>query len=141
MIIDTLIFQLAEREKHNEKLECEIVDLRKDIEKTKPLNLRFAKGLETLDEIIKVQRSPMIKTGLGYTEEASQAQKPSTSTKSYLDATKRSEQFDNRQQRHKADHQVNRVQSTSRMNISYNQPQVNHTQSASRMNVNGNYNH
>ena len=103
MIIDTLIFQLAEREKHNEKLECEIVGLRKDIEKTKTLNIRFAKGFETLDEIIKVQRSPLIKTGLGYTEEASQAQKPSTS-KSYLDAARRSEQVENRQQRHKADH-------------------------------------
>eukprot|EP00253_Pinus_taeda_P032890 PITA_32890 len=54
MIIDTLTFQLAEREKHNEKLECEIVGLRKDNEKTKALNLRLAKGYETLDEIIKV---------------------------------------------------------------------------------------
>ena len=43
MIIDTLTFQLAESEKHNEKLECEIVGLRNDIEKTKSLNLRFAK--------------------------------------------------------------------------------------------------
>jgi len=90
MIIDTLTFQLAEREKHNEKLECEIVGLRKDIEKTKDLNLRFSKGYETLDEIIKVQHSPLIKTGLGYTEETSQAQKPSTS-KSYLEAARRSE--------------------------------------------------
>eukprot|EP00253_Pinus_taeda_P016033 PITA_16033 len=65
MIIDTLTFQLAEREKHNEKLECEIVRLRKDIEKTKALNLRFSKGSKTLDEITKVQRSPLIKTGLG----------------------------------------------------------------------------
>ena len=93
--------------------------LRKDIEKTKTLNLRFAKGSETLHEIIKVHRSPIIKTGLGYTEEASQAQKPSTS-KSYLDAPRRSEQVDNHQQRHKTDHQVNRGQSTSRMNRSYN---------------------
>jgi len=92
MIIDTLTFQLVEREKHNEKLECEIVGLRKDIEKTKALNLRFGKGLETLNEIIKVQCFPMIKTGLGYTEEA---QKPSTSTKSYLDLVKSNEQFDN----------------------------------------------
>ena len=68
MIIDTLTFQLAKREKHNEKLECEIVGIRKDLEKTKSLNLRFAKGSETLDEIIKVQRSPMIKIGFGYTE-------------------------------------------------------------------------
>ena len=95
MIIDTLTFQLAEREKHNEKLECEIVGLRKDIEKTKALNLRFAKGSETLDEIIKVQRSPLFKTSLGYTEETSQAHKPSTS-KSYLEAARRSEEIDNR---------------------------------------------
>ena len=103
MTIDTLTFQLAEREKHNEKLECEIVGLRKDIEKTKALNLRFAKGSETLNEIIKVQCSPLIRTGLGYTKESSQSQKPSTSTKSYLDAARRSKQVDNRQQRHKAD--------------------------------------
>ena len=95
MIIDTLTYQLVENKKHNEKLECEIMGLRKDLEKTKSLNLRFAKGSETLNEIIKVQHSPLIKTGLGYTEEASQAQKPSTSTKSYLDAAKSSEQFDN----------------------------------------------
>ena len=54
------------KEKHNEKLECEIVSLRKEIEKMKILNIRFAKGFETLDEIIKVQRSPLLKTGLGY---------------------------------------------------------------------------
>eukprot|EP00253_Pinus_taeda_P027337 PITA_27337 len=107
MIIDTLTFQLVEREKHNEKLECEIVGLRKDIEKTKALNLRFAKGSKILDEIIKLQHSPLIKTGLGYIEEESQAQKPSTS-KIYLEATRRSEQVDNCQQRHKADHQVSR---------------------------------
>ena len=64
MIIDTLTFQLAEREKHNEKLECEIVGLRKDIEKTKALNLRFAKGSETLDKIIKVWNSPLVNIGL-----------------------------------------------------------------------------
>jgi len=29
MIIDTLTHQLTEREKHNEKLECEVVGLRK----------------------------------------------------------------------------------------------------------------
>jgi len=104
MIIDTLTYQLAKREKHNEKLECEIVCLRKDTEKTKSLILRFASGSETLNEIIKVQRSPLIKTGLGYTKEASPTQKLSTSTKSYLDVAKSSEQFDNRQQRHKENH-------------------------------------
>jgi len=54
MIIDTLTFRFAEREKHNEKLECEIMGLRKDIEKTKTLNLRFDKGSNTLNEIIEV---------------------------------------------------------------------------------------
>eukprot|EP00253_Pinus_taeda_P015003 PITA_15003 len=54
MIIDTLQFQLAESEKHHEKLECEIVGLRKETEKTKALDLRFVKGSEMLDEIIKV---------------------------------------------------------------------------------------
>lgn len=73
--------------------------LRKDIEKTKALNLRFVKGSETLDDIINVQRSPLMKTGLGYNEEASQAQKPSTS-KSYLDAARRNEKKPN------GDHQV-----------------------------------
>jgi len=54
MIIDTLTFQLTEREKHNENLECEIVGLRKDLEKTKAPNLRFSNGLDILNEIIKV---------------------------------------------------------------------------------------
>ena len=70
----------------------------------KSLNLIFAKGSENLNEIIKVQHSPLIKIYLRYTEEASQSQKSSTSTKSYLDATKTSEQYDNHQQRHKVDH-------------------------------------
>ena len=74
--IETLKNQFQEKEKHNEKLECEIVSLRKEIEKVKTLNLRFAKGFETLDEIIKVQRSPFIKTGLGYIGESSQASAP-----------------------------------------------------------------
>ena len=73
MVIDTLTYQLPEREKDNEKLECEIVGLRKDLEKTKAINLRFAKGSETLNEIINVQHSPLIKTGLGYIEETSQS--------------------------------------------------------------------
>ena len=73
VIIETLQIQLDEKEQSLEKLECEIVGLRKDIEKTKALNLRFAKGSKTLYEIIKVQCSPLIKTGLRYTKEASQA--------------------------------------------------------------------
>eukprot|EP00253_Pinus_taeda_P026039 PITA_26039 len=99
MVIDTLTHQLTEREKHNEKLECEVVGLRKELEKTKSLNLRFAKGSKTLDEIIKVQRSPLIKTSLGYTGETSQSKKPLAITRSYLDAAKTSEQCINPQQK------------------------------------------
>jgi hypothetical protein len=66
--IETLKNQLEEKEKHNEKLECEVVSLGKELEKVKTLNLRFAKGSETLDEIIKVQRSPLIKTTLDILE-------------------------------------------------------------------------
>ena len=87
VIIDTLQIQLDEQEKYLEKLECEIVGLRKEIEKTKALNLKFVKGSKTLDEIINVQRSPLIKTGLGYNGEASQA----STSKSYLDAARRNE--------------------------------------------------
>ena len=92
VIIDSLQCQLVEREKHHEKLECEIVSLRKEIEKTKALNLKFVKGSETLDEIINVQRSPLIKTGLGYNGEASQA----STSKSYVDVARRSEKRPNR---------------------------------------------
>ena len=76
IIIETLKNQLEEKEKHNEKLECEVVSLRKELEKLKTLNLRFAKGSKTLDEIIKVQCSLFIKTGLGYIGESSQASAP-----------------------------------------------------------------
>jgi len=46
--------QIVEKKRHNESLELEIVGLRKELEKTKALNIRFYKGSETLEEIIKV---------------------------------------------------------------------------------------
>ena len=76
IIIETLENQLEAKEKRIEELECEVVSLRKDNEKVKTLNLRFAKGSETLGEIIKIQQSPLIKTGLGYTGESSQTSAP-----------------------------------------------------------------
>ena len=100
MIIDTLQFQIDEKEKHFEKLEGEIVALRKEIEKTKAINLKFVKGSETLDEIINAQCSPLNKTGMGYNGETSQA----STSKSYLDAEKRSEQ------KHNGDYQVKQGQ-------------------------------
>ena len=68
----------------------------KEIEKTKALDLKFVKGSETLDEIINIQRSPLIKTGLGYNGETSQA----STSKSYLDVARRHEPKTNE------DHQV-----------------------------------
>eukprot|EP00253_Pinus_taeda_P036458 PITA_36458 len=91
MIIDTLQSKIDEKERHLEKLEGEIVGLRKEIEKTKAINLKFVKGSETLNEIINVQRSPLNKTGLGYNGETSQA----STSKSYLDAARRNEQKHN----------------------------------------------
>ena len=46
MIIDSLQCQLAEREKHHEKLECEIVGPRREIEKKKLLILNLLKDLK-----------------------------------------------------------------------------------------------
>ena len=128
VIIETLQIQLDEKEQSLEKLECEIVGLRKEIEKSKALNLKFVKGSETLDKIINVQRSPLIKTGLGYNGETSQA----STSKSYLDAARRYEQKLNK------DYQG---QFTLRANKSYNQPQVRSSQFTSRMDDNRTYNH
>eukprot|EP00253_Pinus_taeda_P014281 PITA_14281 len=145
VIIDSLQSQLDEKEKSFEKLECEIVGIRKEIEKTKALNLKHVKGSETLDEIINVQRSPLIKTGLGYNGEASQA----STSKSYLDSARRSEKRPNRNHqvnqglsssRTNKDYQENRGQATLRTNRSYNQPQVKSSQFSSRMDVGRNYN-
>ena len=62
----------------------------------KTLNLRFAKGSETLNEIIKVQCSPFVKIGLGYIIESSQS-----STPSYLNLVKASQQHFFTQQKNK----------------------------------------
>eukprot|EP00253_Pinus_taeda_P001904 PITA_01904 len=139
MIIDTLQFQIDEKERHLEKLEGEIVGLRKEIEKKKAINLNFVKGSETLDEIINVQRSPLNKTCLGYNGETSQA----STSKSYLDAARRSEQ------KHNEDHQVKQGRTTNinyqgqsilRVKKSYNQPQVKSSQFGSRIDDKRNYN-
>jgi len=45
---DSLKKQILEKERHNEKLELEVVSLRKELEKEKSINLRFAKGSKTL---------------------------------------------------------------------------------------------
>ena len=65
------------------------------------MNLRFAKGSKTLDDIIKVQCPPLIKTGLGYTGESSQASAPN-----YLKAATASIQHSATQQGNKESLQV-----------------------------------
>lgn len=105
------------KRKHNAKLECEVLGLRKELEKKKYLNPRFSKGSEILNEIIKVQHSHLINTSLGYTEDSFRSKKSSTSTIGYLDATKTNEQYVNRQQKPKSTHKVNHGQFTPRMNI------------------------
>lgn len=54
-IIHTVTHQLTEKHKHNEVLECEVVSIRKEIEKRKTLNLRFAKGyiVATITTVLK----------------------------------------------------------------------------------------
>eukprot|EP00253_Pinus_taeda_P001781 PITA_01781 len=123
MIIDTLQIQIDEKEKHFEKLEGEIVALRKEIEKKKAINLKFVKGSETLDEIINVQRSPLNKTGLGYIGETSQA----STSKNYLEAAKGNEQKHNGDYQAKQGQIANKghQQSVLKMNKGYNQPQLN----------------
>ena len=74
IVINTVTHQLIEKDKHNEVLECQVVSLRKELEKTKTLNIRFSKGSETLDEILKVQCWPIIKIGLGFHEGESSSQ-------------------------------------------------------------------
>ena len=81
----------------------------------KTLNLRFSKGFETLDEIIKVQRSPLIKIGLGYMGESSQSSAPS-----YLNAAKASPQHSVSQQKNKETTQVKHDHFNTRKNKNKN---------------------
>ena len=52
-VINVVTDQLTLKEKHNEVLECEVVSLRKELEKTKTRNLRFSKGTKCYISIIK----------------------------------------------------------------------------------------
>eukprot|EP00253_Pinus_taeda_P020619 PITA_20619 len=119
VIIDTLQFQLDEKENFLEKLECEIVGLRKEIEKTKALNLKFFKGSETLDEFINVHHSPLIKTGLGYNGEISQA----STSKSYLDAARRNEKKPNEDHQEQVSADKEQASSTRTWRIKEPQPE------------------
>jgi hypothetical protein len=58
--------QINEKEESWCKLEAEIVDLRKKVEKSN----KFLNSSQILDEILESQRSPYDKSGLGYKKEA-----------------------------------------------------------------------
>jgi hypothetical protein len=64
---EILINQIKEKENICDKLEAEIVALRKDLEKSRT-QMKFIKESETLDNILSNQRSPDDKAGLGYKE-------------------------------------------------------------------------
>jgi hypothetical protein len=63
--------QINEKEESCDKLEVEVVDLRKKVEKSN----KFLNSSRILDEILENQRSPYDKSGLGYKEEVADAER------------------------------------------------------------------
>jgi hypothetical protein len=69
--------QLKEAETKGEKLEAEVVTVRKDLEKFQALyhqNLKSIKASEGLTSIMNQQRNSKLKTGLSYEEGSSSGQ-------------------------------------------------------------------
>ena len=78
-IEDILKQQLKEAKTKGEKLEAEVVNVRKDLEKFQALyhqNLTSVKASKGLTTILNQQRNSKFKTGLGY-EEGSSSGHPS----------------------------------------------------------------
>ena len=67
-IEDVMKLQLEEKEKENQRLEMEIVGLRKKIEKSKN-HVKFNESSVILDEILKCERISSDKFGLGFKKE------------------------------------------------------------------------
>jgi hypothetical protein len=68
-IEDILKQQLSEKKARYEALEEEVVKTRKEMEKFKTLylqNIPSIKSTAELNDILRKQRSPLLKTGLGY---------------------------------------------------------------------------
>jgi hypothetical protein len=76
MVEELLKYQVNEKEESCHKLETEVVDLRKKVEKSN----KFLNSSKILNEILESQRSPNDKSGLGYKREATHAE-ASTSKK------------------------------------------------------------
>jgi hypothetical protein len=64
-----LKYQVNEKEESCHKLEFEVVDIRKKVEKSN----KFLNTSTILNEIFEIQRSPNDKSGLGYKREATHA--------------------------------------------------------------------
>jgi Tfp pilus assembly protein PilO len=76
-IEDILKQQLSEKKARCEALEEEVVKTRKEMEKFKALylqNLPSIKASTELNDILSKQRSPLLKTGLGYVSGSSNKQ-------------------------------------------------------------------
>jgi hypothetical protein len=76
-IEDTMKQQLSENRARCESLEEEVVKTRKEMEKFKALylqNIPSIKALVELNDILRKQRSPLLKTGLGYVSGSSNKQ-------------------------------------------------------------------
>jgi hypothetical protein len=72
--------QLEKKEESYHELEAEVVNLRKNVEKS-DTQIKFLNSSLTLDEILDTQRSPYDKTGLGYNKEGiSNPKKPDASS-------------------------------------------------------------
>jgi hypothetical protein len=80
--------QINEKEQSCFKLEDEIVDLRKKVEKSN----KFLNSSQILDEILESQRSPCDRSGLGYKEEDTHA-KANTSKKNEVSPSNKEDIF------------------------------------------------
>ena len=92
-IEDTLRQQLSSKIKECERLEAEIVSIRKDLEKSQAVyhqNMTYAKATNNLNNILDSQRSPLLKTGIGYDESMSKRKSETTESVKFVKANSNS---------------------------------------------------
>ena len=85
---------MREKSQECERLEEEVVSLRKNLEKSQRellMNTPLIKGSEQLDQILNAQRSPIIKTGIGYEGETSKSKVEDNKKIIFVKAVKNSE--------------------------------------------------
>jgi hypothetical protein len=94
MIEEVTRSQLKKKEENCKKLEARIISLRKELEKTTnqlSRSLKFGKSTKKLDNILRYQRSPFIKLGLGY-DKKQQTLEGDASTKATKPSKKENEE-------------------------------------------------